>query len=188
MSEIVDFDAFAFFSHLTEANALARRYGFRCCMASDLEGFIEALQNMQEYTPLVCVSDTSSGEIYMANSPNTRRIKTIFLFMPHAIQDDWAKVRMECFAVMRELFRQFLSVLLMERARLRLSGVYVDSDVNFEEIDRYFFSGGACAFFQIAVDQPTDLQFNSQEWLTDPTPMKLSRLDVSSPKASTQPK
>jgi hypothetical protein len=34
----------------------------------------------------------------------------------------------------------------------------------FSEIDRYFFSGCACAYFQIAVDVYTDLRYNADEW------------------------
>ncbi|MBQ0062995.1 MAG: hypothetical protein KBS94_03070 [Prevotella sp.] len=34
-----------------------------------------------------------------------------------------------------------------------------------QEIDRYFFSGCACAYFQIATDVYTDLRYNQEEWL-----------------------
>ena len=78
------------------------------------------------------------------------------------------EAREECMANMRELFRQFMSVLLMERTRLSENCVFLDENINFNEIDRYFFTGCACAYFQIAVDTYTNLVFNPDEWLTNP--------------------
>ena len=65
---------------------------------------------------------------------------------------------------MQELFRQFMSVLIKERTRLQERCIYLDPRISFQEIDRYFFSGAACALFQIAIDKYTDLQYNSSEW------------------------
>ena len=41
---------------------------------------------------------------------------------------------------------------------------YLDPRISFNEIDRYFFSGCACSYFQIAVDVFTDLRYNANEW------------------------
>ena len=67
--------------------------------------------------------------------------------------------------IMRELFRQFMSVLIMEQTRLQQNNIYLDPRISFQEIDKYFFTGCACAWFQIAVDTYTDLQFNKDEWI-----------------------
>jgi cyclopropane fatty-acyl-phospholipid synthase-like methyltransferase len=72
--------------------------------------------------------------------------------------------RTECMETMRELFRQFMSVLTREAVKLSQDYIYLDPRIAFTEIDRYFFSGCACAYFQIAVDIFTDLQFRSSEW------------------------
>mgnify|MGYP004444316391 FL=1 len=66
---------------------------------------------------------------------------------------------------MQELFRQFMSVLILQRTRLEQRCIYIDPRISFTEIDRYFFSGCACAYFQIAVDKFTDLRYNENEWL-----------------------
>ena len=65
---------------------------------------------------------------------------------------------------MRELFRQFMSKLILEKTRLELNNIYLDPRISFQEIDQYFFSGCACAFFQIAVDTYTDLRYDPNEW------------------------
>ena len=82
--------------------------------------------------------------------------------MRHAIDDMIARDR--CMETMRELFRQFMSVLILEQVKLQQDCIYLDQRISFQEIDRYFFSGCACAYFQIAVDTYTDLQYNSAEW------------------------
>ena len=117
---------------------------------------------MQMKTAFVCVSDISQGFTDINNTPHTRRVKTVFLAMRHAIDD--MKARQRCMDNMRELFRQFMSVLILEQTKLQEHSIYLDPRISFQEIDRYFLSGCACAYFQIAVDTYTDLQYNAQEW------------------------
>ncbi len=95
-------------------------------------------------------------------APRTRRVKTVFLAMRHAIDD--MDARQECIDTMRELFRQFMSVLIQERTKLEQHCIYLDPRITFNEIDRYFFSGCACCYFQIAIDIFTDLRYNENEW------------------------
>lgn len=182
----MNFDAISFFKRLTETNRLAIKHGFRFRVVSGIDDFGDALDTMQELYPLVCVSDTSDGEIDLDNSPATSNIKTVFMFMPHGILEDWMEARRRCFLIMREIFRQFLSVLIRERSRLRLDALYIDRSIHFTEMDRYFFSGGACAYFNIMVSQPTDLILRQDEWTQDPTPQKLSGIDVNIPRILTR--
>jgi ribosomal protein L7/L12 len=85
--------------------------------------------------------------------------------MRHAVDD--MDARTECMETMRELFRQFMSVLIREKIKLEQNHIYLDQRISFNEIDRYFFSGGACAYFQIAADIFTNLVYNPQEWSED---------------------
>ena len=62
------------------------------------------------------------------------------------------------------VFRQFMSKLILEKTKLEQLCIYIDPRTSFNEIDRYFFSGCACAYFQIAVDVYTDLRINTDEW------------------------
>ncbi|WP_300909874.1 hypothetical protein [Muribaculum intestinale] len=156
-------NAAAFFGRLTDRNRLARRENFVFCRVSGLEGFEEALHNLQSAPAIVAVSDTSEGYMDMNNTPRTRRIKTVFLAMRHALDD--MEARQGCFDTLRELFRQFMSVLLQEKTRLEQNRIYLDPQINFTEIERYFFSGAACAYFHIAIDTFTDLRYNPDLWL-----------------------
>lgn len=160
-----NWDATAFFENLTASNRLAQQEGFTFCSVSGLEGFEEALDNMQSSLAFVCVSDTANGYTQLNNTPHTRRVKTVFFAMRHAIDD--MDARRECMETMREIFRQFMSILLLERTQLEQHSLYIDPRVQFTEIDRFFFAGCACAYFQIAVDIFTDLRYNTDDWITD---------------------
>ena len=157
-----NWNATQFFRDLTERNIHAQQHRFTFCRVSGLDGFEEALSRMQGSTAFVCVSDISQGYTELNNTPHTRRVKTVFLAMRHAIDDMTARDR--CMDTMRELFRQFMTVLILEQTWLQQHCIYIDPRITFQEIDRYFFSGCACAYFQIAVDTYTDLQFNEALW------------------------
>ena len=157
-----DWNAPQFFEELVANNKLAVAEGFTFCKVSGLEGFEEALHAMQQATAFCCVSDIADGYTELNNTPRTRRIKTVFLAMRHAIEN--MDARNECMEIMRELFRQLMSVLTLERVKLEQNCIYLDHRISFNEIDRYFFSGCACAYFQVAVDVFTDLRFSEDDW------------------------
>ena len=102
------------------------------------------------------------GYTELNTTPHTRRVKAVFLAMRHALDD--MQTRQQCMDIMRELFRQFMSVLIQEKTRVEEQHIYLDPRISFQEIDRYFLSGCACAFFQVATDVYTDLRFNQEEW------------------------
>ena len=161
-NDTFNWNATDFFEGLTKRNKFAQSKKFTFCKVSGLEGFEEALTKMMTKTAFVCVSDISQGFTDIINTPHTRRVKTVFLAMRHAI--DNMEARQSCMDMMRELFRQFMSVLILEQTKLQEHSIYIDPRISFQEIDRYFFSGCACAYFQIGVDTYTDLQFNASEW------------------------
>ena len=161
-NDTFNWDATSFFEGLTKRNKFAQSKKFTFCRVSGLDGFEEALAKMLTKTAFVCVSDISQGFTDINNTPHTRRVKTVFFAMRHSLDNMVA--RQSCMDTMRELFRQFMSVLILEQTKLQEHSIYIDPRISFQEIDRYFFSGCACAYFQIAVDTYTDLQFNSEEW------------------------
>jgi len=158
----INWNATAFFERLTAQNKLAQAQHFTFHRVSGLEGFEEVLHTMQNCTAFVAVSDISQGYTELNNTPHTRRVKTVFLAMRHALDNMTA--RQQCMDTMRELFRQFMSVLIQERTRIETEHIYLDPRISFQEIDTYFASGCACAYFQIATDTYCDLRFNSAEW------------------------
>lgn len=160
--QLNDWNATRFFADLLNINRLAKKENFTFCSVSGLEGFEQTLHSVQTAKAFCCVSDIADGFTELDNTPHTRRVKTVFLAMRHAV--DNVEARNECMETMRELFRQFMSALNLERIRLQQNCIYLDRRISFTEIDRYFFSGCACAYFQIAADVYTDISFNFKEW------------------------
>jgi hypothetical protein len=159
----VAWDAASFFKQLTATNRFAQEHGFTFHRVSSLQGFLDCLSKFQTAKAIVAVSDESEGQLSIDNSPHTRRIKTVFLAMRH--KADSMEFRQARLDDMRELFRQFMSKLILEKTQLEEHNIYVDTDIQFTEISQYFFSGMACAFFQIVTSTFTDLQYNPDEWL-----------------------
>ena len=159
---LCDWSATDFFQSLINKNKLAKAENFTFCRVSGLEGFEEALHTLQSSTAFCCVSDIADGYMELHNTPRSRRIKTVFLAMRHAVDD--MDARNACMETMRELFRQLISFLILEKTKLEQSCIYLDPRISFNEVDRYFFSGCACAYFTIAVDRFTDLRYREEEW------------------------
>lgn len=157
-----NWDAAAFFQRLTQSNKLALSENFKFCRVAGLDGFHDAMVSMQKTTAFVAVDDVAQGYTALDNSPRTRRVKTVFMAMRHKIDDIVA--RQERFDIMRELFRQFMSVLIREKTKLEENFIYIDRRISFTEINEFFFSGCACAKFTIAVDVQTDLRYDENEW------------------------
>ena len=160
----MNWSASNFFRSLVRYNKLAKDNNFVFCDISGLEGLEEALQH-QRAANFVCVSDISEGYIDLNNTPRSRSVKTVFLAMKYPVDD--MRARAACMDKLRELFRQFMSVLIREKVRIEQQFIYLDERISFNEIDKYFFNGAACAYFHIAVDVFTDLQIRKDEWVSD---------------------
>ena len=158
----INWDATSFFERLASMNKLAKAENFTFCRVSGLEGFEECLHNLQSTANFIAVSDIAQGYTELNTTPHTRRVKTVFFAMRHALDD--MQARQECMDTMRELFRQFMSVLIQEKTRVEEEHIYLDPRISFQEIDKYFLSGCACAFFQVSTDVYTDLRYNQEEW------------------------
>lgn len=156
--------AVSFFSRLTAKNKLARQHNFTIAEVSGLQGFLDAISQAQTCPNVIAVDDTSDGYSDIANSPHSRMIKTIYTAMRHTPGD--TKARRECLAIMHEIFRQFMSVIIREKTRLEEDMIYLDSRISFSEMDKYFCTGQACAFFQLTIDTDTNLVYNPDEWIS----------------------
>lgn len=156
--------AVSFFSRLAAKNKLARQHNFTIAEVSGLQGFLDAISQAQTYPNVIAIDDTSDGYSDIANSPHSRMIKTIYTAMRHTPGDQ--KARSACLAIMHEIFRQFMSVIIREKTRLEEDMIYLDSRISFSEMDRYFCTGQACAFFQLTIDTDTDLVYNPDEWIS----------------------
>lgn len=157
-------DAIPFFRDLHARNKLVKEKGYRFAVVSGLAGLEEYINQAQTAKAAICVSDISPGYTEMNNTPHTRRVKTVFMLKRHALND--MKARQACMDEMREIFRQFMSVLFKEKTRIEQGILYLDPRVQFTEIEQYFATGCACAFFQVSFDVYTNLVYRESEWLS----------------------
>ena len=86
-----NWNATAFFERLTASNKLAQQEHFAFLRVSGLEGLEEALHTLQRQTAFVAVSDIAQGYTELNNTPHTRRVKTIFICMRHALDNMTAR-------------------------------------------------------------------------------------------------
>ena len=117
-----NWDATAFFESLTKRNRFAQSKHFTFFRVPGLDGFEEALSKMLTKKAFVCMSDISQGFTDINNTPHTRRVKTVFLAMRHAIGN--MDSRQNCMDIMRELFRQFMTVLILEQTKQQQNNIY----------------------------------------------------------------
>ena len=74
-------------------------------------------------------------------------------------------------ALCRELFRQMHSRFIVDEARLQSELCYLAVDeIRSRELGGQFINGCTGLYFLLALDEPTDLQFNADEWLTTEEP------------------
>ena len=158
--------ATAFLQSLTATNLLAQTHHFVFCRVNGMADFQDLLARSTSSTAFVCVTEITDGYIELNNTPRTRRVRSVFFAMRYPI-DDLAQ-RAAAMAVLRELFRQFMSVLILEQTRLQQNNTYLDPRIRFTELPEYFATGCACARFEIATDHFTDLRYNPAEWTTNP--------------------
>lgn len=157
-----NWNATAFFESLAKTNKLAIEKGYRFGRVSGLQGLEDYINAMQSTRCAVLVSDIANGYTALNNTAHTRRVKTVFILKRHPL--DNMEAREACVEEMRELFRQFMTKLLLERTRIGEGPIYIDPRIQFNEIPLYFAAGCACAYFQVAVDVYTDLRLNEDEW------------------------
>lgn len=156
------FHAGYFFRGLARKNRLVREIGFSFGSCSGLQGFYDALAAAGGSPNIIAVDDSSDGYTSLHNSPSRTSVKTVYMAMRHRMGDMAA--RNLALDRMREVFRQFMSALVREKTRLDELNIYIDPRIQFSEIESYFFTGAACAYFQISSSQEENLEFNPDEW------------------------
>ena len=156
--------AFDFFEDLTKSNRLTRRYGFQPILVSGLQGFLDAISVSRESPNIIAVDETSEGLTELANAPHRKIVKTVYMAMKHKPGDQQA--RDLCFTVMLEIHRQFMSKIIRERTKIEQNMIAIAPAVSYAEMDRYFCTGQACAYFQLSATLNFDLRYNSDEWIS----------------------
>ena len=161
-----EWNASGYFKRLLDLNRMALENHFEFCKVSGLQGLEDMLGLAQSCNSFFAVSEVSDGFMSIGQSAQNRKIKTVFLAMRHTESD--MSARAMCFDIMQEIFRQMMTVLSRDRRKFHSLKVFIDDKVQFSEIEQYFFSGCACAYFQIAVDNYRPVCICKDDWTEIP--------------------
>ena len=158
------FDAQAYFKNLTERNKLAMQYGFYPCACSGINSLEDMLLNFQSKGAFVSVDDTNDSQISRQGAGFfAKRTITVFVLRRYKFGDMTS--RKEALDVCRRLYRQFVSRLLVDSARIENDFTYLNTDrIFYRELGEYYLNGLTGLYFMIDVNEPEDLRYDAAEW------------------------
>ena len=158
------FDFHSYLYELTEKNKLARQHDFLPCSCSGIGYLEELLTNNRSHKAFVCVSDVSEDSTQRHSGGwFKRRVFTVFIlsrYNTRSMNDYREKV-----TLCRELFRQLHSRFILDEHDLQNDLAYLNvGDIRSRELGGQFLNGCTGLYFTLAVDEPIDLCYNSDEW------------------------
>ena len=158
------FDFVGYIKDLTKQNRLANVHQFVPCTCYGIGYLEDVLSRLRNERAFVCVSDVCEESITRHGGGwFKRRVFTVFLLSRYNIRDteDYHTKMNLC----RELFRQFHSRFIVDEHRLQSELTYMAVDeIRSRELGGQFLNGCTGRYFMVALDEPTDLQYNQDEW------------------------
>lgn len=158
------FDFVGYIKNLTQQNCLANDLQFVPCTCSGIGYLEDVLSRLRNERAFVCVSDVCEESITRHGGGwFKRRVFTVFLLSRYNVRDteDYHTKMNLC----RELFRQFHSRFIVDEHRLQSELTYMAVDeIRCRELGGQFLNGCTGLYFMVALDEPTDLQYNQDEW------------------------
>ena len=158
------FDFVGYIKDLTKQNRLANDHQFVPCTCSGIGYLEDVLSRLRNERAFVCVSDVCEESITRHGGGwFKRRVFTVFLLSRYNVRDteDYHTKMNLC----RELFRQFHSRCIVDEHRLQSELTYMAVDeIRCRELGGQFLNGCTGLYFMVALDEPTDLQYNQDEW------------------------
>ena len=158
------FDFVGYIKDLTKQNCLANDHQFVPCTCSGIGYLEDVLSRLRNERAFVCVSDVCEESITRHGGGwFKRRVFTVFLLSRYNVRDteDYHTKMNLC----RGLFRQFHSRFIVDEHRLQSELTYMAVDeIRSRELGGQFLNGCTGLYFMVALDEPTDLQYNQDEW------------------------
>ena len=158
------FDFVGYIKGLTQQNRLANNHQFVPCTCSGIGYLEDVLSRLRNARAFVCVSDVCEESITRHGGGwFKRRVFTVFLLSRYNVRDteDYHTKMNLC----RELFRQFHSRFIVDEHCLQSELTYMAVDeIRSRELGGQFLNGCTGLYFMVALDEPTDLQYNQDEW------------------------
>lgn len=161
------FDGIEYLKKITAANRLAQSNHFMVSTTTDLHTLQPLMDNYNHQQNFALVMDTVDGAM-VGGHPGwfDRRVYTVALIMRHKWNDE--ADRRHKLATCRELFRQTLTRLIVDRERYEYEDeqpVFLRTDdMQYREMPPYSFAGATGVVYTLRIDEPTCLCYNSQDF------------------------
>jgi hypothetical protein len=161
---MIKFNAISFFQQLAMSNRLAKNNKFLPCTCSGIGFLQEVIDNFSDYNNFIAVDDTFDGQIFSNSGGwNNSESYTVFILAKYEYND--MHDRTEKLNMCREIYRQFLSRLIVLKSTYDKNVTYLDLDnIRYRELGQYFMSGLTGLYFMVANVEPTELIYNAKEW------------------------
>ena len=160
------FNPLEYFEMLAEKNKLCKQHGFKpvyCSGPDNIEGIMAEYRKTENF---IVIDDMTDNNVHN-NRPGwfTRSVYTVWVLAGTTYNDpDDRKEKMD---LCRRIFRQFLSKMIRDKAKLVYGQdmYYLALEkVYYKELGRYSFNGATGLYFMVENDIPENLVFNSDEW------------------------
>jgi hypothetical protein len=160
------FDGISYLKNMAMANKLAKDNQFLVAECSGLQAIEPMMDNYQTSSNFIMIDDTVDGEM-VSNKVSwfNRRIYTVSIIARHQYDD--MEDRQKKLDLCREIYRQMLTRLICDREDYERGDdlIYMrTSIIRYREMNTYAMDGATGVTFSLPVDEPTDLEYNKEEW------------------------
>lgn len=158
------FDAISYLKSLGEKNKLSKANKFAVDETEGIEGLQPVMEKYRKTENFIMVDDSVDGS-HDSNKVGwfNKRVYTVYIlasFKDGDVSDKNSKLDM-C----REIYRQILSKLIADSDKYEYDLIYMRTDsIRYRELNSYNLGGMTGVIFMLAVDEPTDLEYNEEEW------------------------
>ena len=159
------FDYIGYFRGLWKQNKMAQQEQFKFCTCSGIETLQGPLQQFRTANAFFCVDDTNDGATFRGRNGGWFKKRTVTVFLLHRYNMKDMATYTAALDKCRTLLRQLLTRMLVDEDALSNEMVYVRAEsVLSRELGQYFLNGCTGLYFMVALDEPTDLQYNQGKW------------------------
>jgi len=133
------------------------------CKVTGINHMEEVLSNLKSSDSFLAVDDTDDGMLVKRGGAWFKH-RTIFVYILKKFniknQDD----RAEKVTEVRAVFRSLSSKLLVDKNKISELMFFDDSRIPYHEVPGMWVGETCGLYFSIAIDEPTDLVYDADEW------------------------
>lgn len=151
---------------MAENNKLCRSNGFKAVYCSGPDNIEGVMAEYRKTSNFIIIDDTTDNNVHYSKPGYfTKSVYTVWVVAATPYNDP--EKRNERMALCREIFRQLLSRMVADKARMVYGQgmMYLGlNNILYRELGRYSFNGATGLYFMVENDVPTDLRYNANEW------------------------